>query len=349
MTRALDLRLHDTTIGIWQEDPHDPTFRTEIYEGVLKLLRRRRWKVAADPRVLKHYPSLSKDNRLGSRGDLRVEVHLSGRSLSLEFWAENYPSDHPNGHRYDFDKRLKLDFLDRVRVDLETQKITAWLEARATVTLSDASRERGLGRGKLTALQYVAADYARSSHKDKALGRPVCIQAYNSKSADDGVVEHGATVWFADQKGRLCRGQALYNINSMWWVVTGRFSLENKSSFEIYVRSPADLRRKRNDRARRARLEGQLRAAIRTSDFARAALLKAIAFGDAPIYGIWSRKWESHYATNSSGYTKDGLSAGRYTWAEAVAEVQRVPHILSLVMPDGSHLAADALEHREAA
>lgn len=348
-TRIVDVRLHDTSIGIWQDSANDPSFRREVYLPLLALLRRRKWKVAADPRVHKHYPSISKDHRLAERGDMRVEVSVSGRAIQLQFWAETWPIDNPNGRRYDFGKRAKMADLDRVRLDLETRKIMGWLSARATVTISTADRPRGMGPGEITALEYIERSYADSWHSDKTLGRPVCSQPYNAKSGDGDVIEHGERVWFIDGKGRILRGTALYNINNMWWVVTDRYGLSNKGSHEIFVRQPDRLRAKRNDRARRSRLEGELAAAIRRCDFRRAELLKGIIFGADPTYGIWSRKQAAYYRPNRSGYTTDALSAGRYTWEEATDEVRRVPDILSLVMPDGRHIQAEALDRQVAA
>lgn len=347
--RRLDVNLHDTSIRVWQDDPRDPTFRAEIYLGLLRLLRRRKWRVAADPHTLKHYPSISNDRRLGERGDLRVKIDISGRAIEIEFWAETWPIDNRNGRRYDFDKRSKLNYLDRLRVDLETRKVIAWLERRTEVAVKPRDAVRGVGPNGFTAAEFIARQYVKSWHTDETLGRPVCSYAYNSGSADGGTVEHGATVWFPDPKGRIRRGVAHYNINNMWWVVTDRFGCVNTASFQIFARQPGDLRRKRNEPLRRKRLESELARAIRSSDFRRAELLKHIAFGDGPTYGIWSRKWESYYLPGGSGYTTDSISAGRYTWDEAIREVRRVPHILSLVMPDGRHLEADALDEAQAA
>lgn len=347
MTRALDINLHDTSVGIWQDDANDPTFRSDIYAGILRLFRRRGWKVAADPRILKHHRCLSPDHRIAARSDMRAEVSFSGRHIEITFWSETWPMVNQNGRRYDFDKRAKLAFLERCRVDAETAKILEWVGSRASVSIK--TRGQKVEPGGLTAMEFVQQRYAEGWHNDKALGRPVCTQIYNSKSCDEGVVEHDSTVWFADRKGRICRGVALYNINNMWWIITGRYGLENKGSHDIYVRQPADLRSKQNATARQKRLEAELAAAIRRCDFKRAELVKTIAFGASPTYGIWSRKWNTYYAANYCGYTGDAVSAGRYTWAEAVAEVRRVPHILSLVMPDGSHLQAEDLDRREAA
>ena len=189
--------------------------------------------------------------------------------------------------------------------------------------------------GLITALATIAAGYAESWHTDKALGRPTWGQDYNRKSRDGFLLEHGATVWTTDNKGRLIRGTAFYNINNMWWVVIGPYGLLNRACHEIYAEQPDDLRRKRNGRERRNRLERELAAAVSTHNYRRAEILKGITFGGQPIYRIWSRKNDCFYAPQYCGYTTDENRAGRYTRAEAEREVRRVPHHLHAIGPDG--------------
>lgn len=349
MSRQLDVNLHDTSIGIWQDNPSDPSFRAEIYLGLQQHMRRRGWTLRADPRVLKNYRSLSKDHRIATRGDLKAEIHLSGRVVEVMFWAETWPIDNPNGRRHDFNKRDRMRFLDQVRFDLETRKVLDWLRDRADVTVIHRDLTVRIRPGALDAMAAIQRDYASSWHSDKTLGRPICSQPYNSDSGDGATVEHGATVWFADGKGRLCRGVAYYNINNMWWVVTGRYGRTNKGSYELFTRPPAELRRKRNERARRLRLEQELGGAIRRSDFRRAEMLKRLAFGEAATYGIWSTKNQAFYRPNFSGYTSDSIAAGRYSYAEAAREVRRVPDLLRLVTPEGRFLDVVALDQKRAA
>ncbi|GAB4071694.1 hypothetical protein KHC28_00175 [Ancylobacter sonchi] len=331
MTRKLDVRLHDTTIGIWQDDPNDPTFKTEIFAGIRGLLWRRGWTVGEDPAC--HYRSLRPSRRLARKGRLIASLQVNGRHIEFECWTETWPKDNPNGHRRDYNKRGRLDYIDRLRLEVEERAIIRWLEARADVTVS---RSRPMpSTGRITALEFIEQGYAESWHSDKKLGRPVPTADYNRKSADGFMLEHGATVWTTDAKGRLIRGTVFYNINNMWWVVAGPHTLLNQGSFEIYVDCPEDVRRKRNGRARRVRLERELASAIRRKDAPRAALLIGILFGDEPIYRIWSRKHGTYYAPNYCGYTSDEVSAGRYTRAEARREVRRVPHHLHAIGPDG--------------
>ncbi|TIL82321.1 MAG: hypothetical protein E5Y76_03960, partial [Mesorhizobium sp.] len=105
-----------------------------------------------------------------------------------------------------------MEYLDRLRFRLEVARITSWLQSIAPVTIKEDEAD-------LTALECIQRRYAESCHTDKILGRPVSQQSYNHTSRDGQKIEHGATVWFVGRDGRIGRGTAYYNINSMWWVV----------------------------------------------------------------------------------------------------------------------------------
>jgi hypothetical protein len=122
----------------------------------------------------------------------------------------------------------------------------------------------------------------------------------------------------------------------------GAFTLLNKSSGEIFCKQPQDLRIKRNDRARRNRLEAELALAVRQMDFRRAQVLKDVIYGDQPTYMIWHREHSAYYRSGFAGYTTDTIVAGRYTFDEAMGEVRRVPHLLEAVSPTGERLRAKA-------
>lgn len=343
MTRKLDINLHDTRIGIWQDDPNDPTFRAEIFEPLTAWMRRRGWRVTADPEALKRHRCISKDYRVAERGDLRAKAECHGRSIEVEFWSEQATQENRNGRRYDFDKRDRAPYLDRLRMDLETRRILAWLGGRAELKVKAPRDQRcGAGSGELPAAEWIERSARESWHFDPELGRARYTNGDQCrKAADGGLLEHGAVAWFIGRKGRVLRGRAFYSLNNRWAIQVGRFGVTFASAFEMFTAPPPDLRRKRNDRKRREQIEREIGRAVRSEDFARAALLKKIAFGSEPVYRIWSRKNDCYYGAQYCGYTADMTFAGRYTREEAEAEVLRVPHILSLVTPDGKHLRAE--------
>jgi len=342
-SRKLDINLHDTRIGIWQDDPNDPTFRSEIFEPLTAWMRRRGWRVTADPEVLKRHRCISKYYRVAERGDLRAKAECHGRSIEVEFWSEQAKQENRNGRRYDFDKRGRAPYLDRLRMDLEIRRILDWLGERAELKVRAPRNQRcGASSGELPAAEWIERNARQSGHFVPELGRSRYTNGDRCRKAADGrLLEHGALAWFIDSKGRVLRGRAFYSLNDRWAIQIGRFGVTFASAYEMFTAPPPDLRRKRNDDQRRKQIEREIGRAVRSENFERAALLKKIAFGSAPVYRIWSRKNDCYYGPQYCGYTADMTFAGRYTREEAEAEVLRVPHILSLVTPDGKHLRAE--------
>lgn len=80
---------------------------------------------------------------------------------------------------------------------------------------------------------------------------------YNNTSKDGLVLEHNAVVWFYDRKGRVNKGIAIPNINSMWWVITGKYNVTNKGSHELSI-APLDPRKKNNNYDRKVLLNRKL-------------------------------------------------------------------------------------------
>ena len=335
--RTLELRLNDTKIGIWQDDANDPSFRRDIFLPLIRRMRARGWKVTPDPNTLKNYRCISPNHKLGRKGDLRAHIEISGRQCSVEFWSVSARRENPLGPKYDFDKFERMSYLDRQRFLLERRKICAWLTSIADVTEHEGTQRKDFR----LANDFISAQYANSWHSDKTLGRPICTQSRNAKSADGETIEHASTVWFRGRDGRWRRGTAYYNINNMWWVVQNKFEFRNMAAFELHCRQPLNLRDKRHERARRLRLESEISKAIHASNYVRAEALTRILFGDQAPHFIWSRKRDAYYAPLSSGYSSNILHAGRYSRSEAEAECRRVPHILEMVCPDGERIRFD--------
>ncbi|WP_018516446.1 hypothetical protein [Rhizobium leguminosarum] len=334
LRQPIDVRIHDSSIGIWQDNAQDATFRSEIYAVLIRRMRACGWSIRRDPVTHRHYRCLSPDRRAGARGTLRCTIGLTGRVVDVEFWSVTAPQSNRNGRQYDFDKMKRMRHLDRLRVELEFRRIGAWLETVASVKISRSDDQA------LPPMKRIEKSYAESWHKDKDLGRPVCRYDYNGTSKDGARLEHGQTVWFPDHKGRIIRGTAFYNINNMWWVVAGG-KLFNESCHTLFATQPDRLRIKRNEGARRSRMERELSIAVERMDFQRAQVLKHIIFGGEQTFMIWSRGNGAYYRSQYAGYTTDRIAAGKYTRAEAEAECRRVPHELEMVCPDGSHVRFD--------
>lgn len=334
MRKPLSVNIHDSHLGIWQDDARDDSLRSEVYAELIRRMRTRGWSIRRDPRIHQHHRCLSPGHRLGARGTLRCEIELAGRTVKVEFWSTTAEQENRNGRRYDFNKMRRMHKLDRLRVELEFRRILSWLETIAPVKVERRDEQ------DLPPLKRIEKSYAGSWRKHKDLGRPVCESDYNRTSKDGALLEHGQTVWLPDSKGRMVRGIAYYNINNMWWVIAGG-QLYNEGSRSLFTARPPNLRIKLNERARRNRLEAELRVAVQRMDFQRAQVLKTIIFGAEQPYMIWARDNRAYYRSQYAGYSSDTAGAGRYTRAEAEAECRRVPHELEMVCPDGTHVSFD--------
>jgi hypothetical protein len=328
------IRIADAHIGIWQDKPEDASFRSDIYAVLIRDMRARGWSIHEDAEIRKRFNILRHDRRRGAKGTLCCKIEISGRVVQIDFWSITAAQINRNGREYDFDKMRRMTHIDRLRVELEYRRVIQWVETMAEVSVTRADDR------DMPAMARIEKGYAESWHSDKQVGRPVCRSDYNRMSSDGALLEHGQTVWIPDGKGRIIRGTAYYNINSMWWVVAGG-KLYNEGSRSIYASVPSDLRTKRNERARRVRLERELSVAVQRMHFNRAQLIKDLLFGREQVFMIWARDNKAYYRSQYAGYTTEMIHAGKYTRAEAEAECRRVPHELEMVCPDGSHVSFD--------
>jgi hypothetical protein len=152
------------------------------------------------------------------------------------------------------------------------------------------------------------------------------ISDYNRQSADKKLLEHGQRVWFFDWHGRINTGIAYYNINNMWWVVTGKYGVTNEGCSSLYTRCPDNCRIKRNADRRRKRLEEELNKAVEIMSFERAALLRDILFpGDPQLFVVWHEEHNAYHRSGFCGYTNDKSKAGKFT-ADEVRGWNREPN-----------------------
>lgn len=322
--------IHDTKLMVWEEKVNEPNFYRNVFGPLIRQMRNREWIMGQCPQIKKRYPSLNRTHRAGKRGALRCKLNMSGRCIELEIWSEDWASDNPNGHQYCFGKRQKMPYLTGHRCDLELLAIQATLTQEHGYAVEDDFAQRS---GRMTSVERIQADYAKSWHTDKALGRPrVTNKGRDETSADGDIIEHGQTAWHRGRDGRVRRGVVYYSLNSMWWFVTAPHEHTNAPCWEIHTRQPANLRRQIKDRDRRARLERLINQAAENDHFERALTLRRALFGDVHLYRIWSTKHGSgsYWGPNQSGYV-GFRDAGRYTEAEAVAIVRRYPEQLSAI------------------
>lgn len=321
------VRFHDADLHVWEE-PEGPVrddwrrqFKKDVFLRIAQQLRRMGWHTEVPSDMVEQYGRrFAEDRRYCRKGDLQGFLDLSGRHIEFQMWQDVANGENPNGGRYDFDKEKRMPYLLRLEMERTRRRLRAYLcNVFSGYEFSDAKndgRSEKRGPGALTAMEWVEACWASSWHF-KGDTRTYQISDYNRKSADGKLIEHGQRVYFADRKGRMSTGIAYYNINNMWWVVSGKYEVNNEAAFELYVENPGDLRRKRNERPRRKRLEAELAKAVKAMDFRRAETLKGVLFPKAePLYLIWHKGHGAWFAPDFSGYRNSPTEAGKYTLAE---------------------------------
>lgn len=317
--------------GSWDERRDwEQKFKREVFARIIQQLNRIGWTVGpwADA---EHYKAIANSHRTCSKGDhLHADLSISGRCIKLEMWqSANTPTRPDHKGRYESSKEDIAPYLLRLEMERTRRRIRNYLcNVFESYTFDDTKRGRGERRGPngFTAMEFLEHCYAESWHfkgdwqtyrdSHSSQGLVGCFNS-NRKSADGKLLEHGQRVYFFDRKGRERTGIAYYNINNMWWVVSGKYAVTNEASFELYIDSPGDLRRKRNDKLRRPQIEKQLNKAMATMNFERAARLRDIIYPpNEPVFCLWHSGHQAYHCAGFSGYASEQMQAGKFTRSE---------------------------------
>lgn len=321
---------HDAKVAVWEDGISDARraggwegerkwereFKRDVFLRIVQLLSRMGWTCVVPADMVKRYSrSFAESHRYCRKGDLQGELSVSGRCIDFEMWQDVQNGVNRNGGKYDFDKEQRMTYLQRLEMERIRRRIRDYLCNVFTGYDFQPPREPKRGPTGVTALEWIIAHYKQSWHYKPELGRPDGDEnSYNNRSTEGGVVTHGARVWFTDYHGRICTGTAYYNINNMWWVVTGKYDVRNIASFEIYASQPDNLRIKRNGDRRRKQVERELQKAIDAMNFERALVLRDVLFpGNPNVFVVWHDEHRMFHGPGFSGYTRDQSKAGKFT------------------------------------
>ena len=291
-------------------------FKRDVFARIVQTLNRLGWNVGEQ-----NYIFLGNHSRYCTKGDLQADLRISGRCITLEFFQNiNAPDRADHGGRYQDRKEFHMPYVMRLEMERTRRRIRDYLVNVLGGYVFDEesrpNRKSHAGHLHMTALEWMHAQYRQSWHFKGDMSTYV-ISDYNNGSADGKKLTHGARVWFYDRKGRLNTGTAYYNINNMWWVVTGRYDVTNMSSCELHLCCPDHPRLKRNGAARRGALERELKTAIGTNRFERCVILRDILFpGNPPLFNVWHDEQQAYHKADFRGYTRDQSKAGLFTAEE---------------------------------
>lgn len=278
------VRFGDARLSVWEEPGRvepvwEKSFKHDVFSRIVQQMNRLGWVCIVPPEMVAQYSeSFARNFRYCQKGDLQADLRISGRCIELEMWQDVANREHPKSGKYDYRKEARMPYLLKLEMERTRRRIRDYL-CNVFDGYVFESIKQPRGPFGLTARAWIEQEVSRCWHYRPELGRRGGEgHGYNNKSADGCPVTHGARVWTVDYKGRVITGEAFYNINNMWWVITGRYDCRNVASFEIYTKCPDDLRTKRNARLRQQRLEGEMASAVKMMEFERAAVLRDILY-----------------------------------------------------------------------
>ena len=321
---------NDASLSVWEDglggthqerNSWEKSFKQQVFKRIIQTLNRLGWVCVIPKDKIEQYGlSFARGYRYCVKGDLKADLGICGRHIEFKmFQSINTPDRPDHDGRYQRDLEKHMPYLLRLEMERTRRKIRDYFCNIFSGYEFKADRNDGRmnkrGPGHLTAMEWLNGCYETSWHFKGDLDAYE-ISDYNRKSANGNMLNHGDRVWFTDWKGRICTGIANYNINNMWWVITGKYDVSNISSGRLFTSPPADVRTKRNDSLRRKRLESELSKAVKVMNFNRAELFKNLLFPEkTQLYLVQNNEGLYHRA-GFCGYTSDSVDAGKFTTDE---------------------------------
>lgn len=296
-------------------------FKRDVFARIVQMLNRLGWE-CKQPTIkesdVKNYGGTvarwaSESHRNCRKGDLFGELNISGRCIKFEMWQDVTPSENRNGGRYDFEKEARMPYVLRLEMERTRRRIRDYL-CNVFTGYEFALPKPTLGINGVTAIEYAAHARRESGHYVPALDRARISNNGQDKSADGYQLENGTPVYAITHGGRVVIGIAFYSLNGCWQVVTGRYGLHHVWHNQIFVKSPGNVRVKRNAHERRRRLEVEMARAVKEMKFERAATIRDILFPNAgPLFNVWHNGHQLYHRAGFCGYTADQSQAGKFT------------------------------------
>ena len=237
------ISFHDASLSVWEDPPgvglpngFEKEFKQQVFHRIIIILKEMGWNIKIPTRMIKEYGRrFAKNYRECRRGDLKADLSVGGRVIRFEMYQSiNTPNRPDHGGKYEFDKEKIMPFL--IRIQMEYTRKTIKENLIRSFGYNFAPKDPEMGPNGLTAHEYMRHKIESNWHYDPEIGRIRGEEeTYNNRSADGSTLKHNERVWFYDSKGRLLTGKAYYNINNMWWVVTGKYGLRNMVSHSLFT------------------------------------------------------------------------------------------------------------------
>ena len=285
--RVGTIGVYQTSLSVWEDEVLD-RLRATTFQTMLARLHARGFTLQRDPRILRDHPVLADDHWYGRRGDLEVEVEVSGRHAKAEFF-QNLNIENPNGGRYDFDKFKRMPRTMQLECVTELTGLYRALGGygyrpcerhalSAGLPLPLAIRDRVVEKRTTDPLAYFNESW--SSHRPKRdetgfiAESEYLLECWGGGRDRDGVrMRTGDTRYFYEG-GRLMRATVFPSFNGQW-IVAFRGEVTCRQVNELFLCDP-DATPRRFVKGQRERLHRELEKATKAKAYGRVAALGSV-------------------------------------------------------------------------
>ena len=301
-SRTGTVNFGDAHLSIWEEpnvplvwgNDWEPAFKRDVFARIVQTLNRLGWTCTMPPideHKVKAYGGKverrsRERNRFCVKGDLKAELHLSGRCIELQiFQSLNCPTRPDPEGRYERNKEACMPYVLRLEMERTRQRIRDYL---CNVFDGYSFRSPEISSPNPDPLAYFNERWdsehekRRGSHRferdangwpsDRALG------SWDRTDHDGVRLEHGAIRYARDSKGQLRRGRVYGGINGMWMLVygPGRNDHMHQTAATYFTYTSGMPRKQVSAHRRQQRLQTELDKAVKAMNFEQAAVLRDV-------------------------------------------------------------------------
>lgn len=308
----------------WERD-----YKNQVFKRVVWMMRNIGWTCTmpiVDPEDKKRYgfgiaEESCRRKRFCQKGDLKADLEMSGRSITLKFFQSiNTPDRADHEGRYQNDLEKHMTYLMRLEMQRTRNRITKYLcNVFTDYHLNDEHfGPLVVGPDGMTALEWKDHNTRKSGHYNAELGHARIHSKCNETARDGGIIKHGATVWYKDWRTkRIFQGTAYYDLNTAWYLVSGKYGHSVVHTNDIYTIQPINLRDRMSHGDREKRLNSEMNKAVKEMRFERAAQLRDILFPTAePLFMLYHTGHNLYHRACFSGYSNNTHDAGKFTRAQ---------------------------------
>lgn len=273
---AIHIDTRQLVVSYWKvRQEIEKHFKRDVFSRLVQQLNRMGWKCEIPQSYIEDYShSFARNFRLCQKGDLYGFIQLTGYILTFKMWQNiNTPDREKNDGEYQSNQEKHAPYLLRLEMLRTKNRLKNYFINIFGFDFQEPRKELFNGYFGITAEEWVIEHRIKnSSHYLPELGHAQ-IYGNNDQSADGKKIIHGSTVYFYDIKGRLCKGKALYSLNMMWNIITGKYDYSVEANHEIFVDCPANPRLK-NQKNKFSTLEKLKLKAIKNENFEKAIIFR---------------------------------------------------------------------------